>query len=253
LGKLIAGGDSFTYGSELADGYTEYSKSSYAALLANHLGMSYHCAAQPGYSNNAIRRTVMTVCEQTKEEIGLVLVTWSFLSRYEFKFDETWEQISAWSIVDNVNDIKKEFAVDNPVVFDWHVSKLKEEKEKGIRQFAKVFYHYVGTFEYWELYNSLCEIIMLQQYLQLKNIPYLFTSVDHGLTNVDHFKNDNTLTTLLNQFDRERWLWFPTNLGFYEWAKEKGFPIGTTHPLEEAHIEAEKIIYEYLRNIVRLP
>jgi hypothetical protein len=248
---LVAGGDSFIWGNELADGNKTYCLNTFAALIANRMSLEYYCAAQPGASNNAIRRETMDACEKNSD-IDFVLVCWTFLGRYEFKFDESWEQISVWSIIDNVKDIKKEFSTDNPIVFDWHVSKLKEEKQKGISQFAKVFYHYVGTFEYWELYNSLCEIIMLQQYLQLKNIPYLFTSVDHGLTNVDHFKNDSTLTTLLSQFDRKKWVWFPTNLGFYEWAKEKGFPIGTTHPLEEAHIEAEKIIYEHLRNISRV-
>lgn len=249
---LIAGGDSFVYGSELADGQSGPSEFTYTALLAKRLGMSYYCAAQPGYSNNAIRRTVMNACEQAQEEIGLVSVTWSFLSRYEFKFDESWEQISAWSIIDNISDIKKDFSVDNPVVFDWHVSRLQEEKYRGISQYAKIFYHYIGTFEYWELYNSLNELVMLQQYLQLKNIPYLFTSVDHGMTNVDHFKNDITFKTLLKQLDRKNWMWFPVNLGFYEWAKENDYPFGTTHPLEPAHIDAEKIIYEYLRNISRV-
>ena len=70
--------------------------------------------------------------------------------------------------------------------------------------------------------------------------------------NINQFNDDITLKTLLKQIDKTNWLWFPINLGFYEWAKENKFPIGTTHPLEEAHIEAEKIIYEYLRNISRV-
>lgn len=253
MAKLIAGGDSFIYGSELKDSYKCPSQFTYPALIAKELKMEYICAAQPGASNSAIRRLVMNACETYKDDIGFVLVSWTFLGRYEFKFDETWEQITAWSIIDNIDDIKKEFHVDNPVVFDWHVKELKNHKERGISQFAKIFYHYVGGFEYWELYTSLVELIMLQQYLQLHNIPYLFTSADHGLTNVDHFKNDATLITLLNQFDKKNWCWFPTNLGFYEWAKENEFPFGTTHPLEQAHVEAKKIIYEYIRNISRLP
>jgi len=252
LGQLIAGGDSFVYGSELQDGNDTASRNTYPALLAKHLGLNYYCAAQPGFSNSAIRRTVMDACEHADEEIKLVLVTWSFLSRYEFKFDETWEQISAWSIIDDVNDIKKEFNTDNPIIFDWHVSKLQKEKHKGIGQFAKIFYHYVGTFEYWSLYNTISEIVMLQQYLELKKIPYLFTSVDHGVTNVDHFSNDITLKTLLKQINQQNWLWFPINLGFYEWAKENEFPFGTTHPLEPAHIEAEKLLYERTRDIIRI-
>ena len=252
MAVLIAGGDSFVYGSELLDGYFEASKSTYPALLAKRLELNYHCVAQPGFGNSAIRRTVMDACEQVNEEIGFVFVTWSFLSRFEFKFDETWEQLSAWSVLDNIEDIKKDFQNDNPIIFDWHVSKLQEEKHKGIKQFAKIFYHYVGAFTYWELYSTLCEIVMLQQYLELKKIPYLFNSVDHGVNNVNQFNSDITLKTLLNQIDKKNWLWFPINLGFYEWATENKFPIGTTHPLEEAHIEAEKIIYEYLRNIGRV-
>ena len=260
MAVLIAGGDSFTYGSELSDGTNrlvqpwleQVSMSTFPALLAKRLGMEYQCAALPGLANSAIRRATMNICEQTKDDIGLVLVTWTFPGRYEFKFDETWEQLTAWSVIDNLDDIKKEFHVDNPIVFDWHVSKLAKDKEKGIYQFAKIFYHYVGMFEYWELYSSICEIVMLQQYLELKKIPYLFTCVDHALTNVDHFKKDVTLQTLLKQINYKNWKWFPTNLGFYEWSVENKFPLGTTHPLEEAHVEAEKIIYEYLRNISRV-
>jgi hypothetical protein len=253
LAKLIAGGDSFVYGSELKDCVNIHSQFTYPALISKRTGMEYVCAAKPGLSNGAIRRLVMDTCESHKNDIGLVLVSWTFLGRYEFKFDETWEQITAWSVIDNLDDIKKEFHIDNPVIFEWHVKELKNQKQRGISQFAKIFYHYVGGFEYWELYTSLVDLIMLQQYLQLHNIPYLFTSADHGLTNVDHFKNDVSLTSLLNQFDRKNWFWFPTNLGFYEWSKENQFPFGTTHPLEESHSEAEKLIYEYLRNIGRLP
>jgi len=249
MSVLIAGGDSFTFGSELRDDHNgkHPSQLTYPALTAKRLGMDYHCTAFGGASNSAIRRLTMNACE-SHSEIGLVLITWSFLGRYEFKFDSEWEQISPWSILDDSSEIKKDFKTEDSVKFAWHVSKLAKDKEKGLYQFAKIFYHYVGTFEYWELYQNLLEIIMMQQYLELRNIPYLFTSVDHALTNVDHFKNDVTLTTLLKQLNPNRWMWFPTNLGFYEWALENKFPFGTTHPLEESHQEAEKLVYEYLRN-----
>lgn len=249
MAVLIAGGDSFTFGNELADnnhGRTP-SQFTYPALLAKRLGLDYNCTALGGASNSAIRRLTMNACENT-DDIGLVLITWSFPCRYEVKFGNDWEQVSPWSILDDFNSIKKDFQTDDKEQFAWHVNKLAKDKDKGLHQFAKIFYHYVGSFEYWELYQSLTDIVMMQQYLELKNIPYLFTSVDHALTNVDHFKNDVTLTTLLKQLNPNRWMWFPTNLGFYEWALENKFPFGTTHPLEESHQEAEKLVYEYLRN-----
>lgn len=248
MGKLIAGGDSFVWGNELADGNDSYSLNTFPALIANRMSLEYHCAAFPGASNNAIRRLTMNACEQNKD-VDFVLVSWTFLGRYEFKFDESWEQITSWSIMDTGDEIKKYFSKDNSIIFDWHVKKLKKDKESGIHQFAKIFYHYVGSFEYWELYNTLCEIVMLGQYLKLKNIPYLFTTADHSISMTKHFPGDTSLTALLSQIDYTRWASFPINLGFYDWAKENKFPFATTHPLEPAHIAAADILYERIRNI----
>ena len=251
MGKLIAGGDSFVWGNELADGNTSCSLNTFPALIAKRMSLEYHCAAQPGASNNFIRRETMDACEKNSD-VEFVLVCWTFLGRYEFKFDESWEQISSWSIVDNSNEIKKYFQNDNPVIFDWHVKKLARDKVLGIHQFAKVFYHYVGSFEYWELYNTLCEMAMLSQYLKLKKIPYLFTTADDTISMTKHFPSEQSLKTLLSQIDFYRWAYFPIDLGFYNWAKENNFPFGTTHPLESAHMAASDILYERIRNLSRL-
>ena len=94
---------------------------------------------------------------------------------------------------------------------------------------------------------------MLQQYLELKQIPYIFTGVDNCIiANTSRYTDDLTITTLLDQINFKNWLWFSKEQGFYTWAKENKFPFGTTHPLEEAHIEAAHIIYEHLRNLGRV-
>ena len=262
MGKLIAGGDSFTYGSELEDCYIisdtsppreVYSKLTYSALISNELGLDYVCVAYPGFSNNAIRRTVMNACTE-HVDVELVLVTWSFPGRYEFRFDEQWEQISPWSITDNAEEtIKKDFHADNPIVFQHHVEKLKREKELGITEFAKTFYSRIGGHEYWEVYNSLIDIIVLQRFLEQQQIPYLFTGVDNCLLSNVMKHQDITINTLLNQLDLKNWYWFPKEQGFYTWAKDMRFPFATTHPKEPAHIEAAHLIYEHLRYIGRLP
>ena len=51
---LIAGGDSFTYGSELPS-----QEHTWANLLANRLGWNICNTARPGASNSSIRRNVM--------------------------------------------------------------------------------------------------------------------------------------------------------------------------------------------------
>lgn len=254
MGRLIAGGDSFTYGSELADCHINdvevVSHLTYPALIAQELQLDYCCVAKPGYSNNAIRRTVIDACENS-HSIKLVIVMWSFSNRYEFKFNDTWEQISAWSTVDSIEEIKKNFVIDNPIVLEHHANKLKRDQNLGITDFAKSFYDHVGSNKYWEIYNFLSDVLMLQQYLELKNIPYLFTSVDETILQAESYI-DGSLSTLRSLIDINSWGWF-NGKGFYTWAKDMKFPFATTHPKEQAHIEAAHLIYEHLRYISRLP
>ncbi len=94
MGKLIAGGDSFIYGSELSDcvdenGSEHISKLTFPALIAKEQGLEYVCTAMPGYSNTAIRRNVMNACEIYRSDIDLVIVQWTFSSRFEFRFDNS--------------------------------------------------------------------------------------------------------------------------------------------------------------------
>jgi hypothetical protein len=267
---LLAGGDSFTYGSELADGvspldpngtepaYPIVSQSTFPALLARDFGMQYECAAYPGFSNSAIRRTVMNSCERI-QNIGLVFVTWTFPGRYEFRFEYdtgerwgNWYNLNHWSIIDNVEDIKKEFRANNTTVLQHHTNHLLRAKQTGTADFAKIFYKHVGSTAYWETYNSLTEITMLQQYLQLKKIPYIFSMVDEALlNNCTYLMNDENITTLYNQIDFDRWVTFPNNQGFYTWARDFKYPFATTHPLEPAHIDAAKYIKENYNELVK--
>lgn len=253
---LVAGGDSFTYGSELQDSVTPFdpngtepprqivSESTFAALTAKDLGMGYHCVAYPGYGNSSIRRTVMDACEST-QNIGLVLVTWSFPSRYEFRFNYDtqerwghWYNITPWDTIDDIEQIRKEFKNDNRYIFEHHVAHLTRSKELGITDFAKSFYTNVGSSEYWESYSSLVEVIMLQQYLELKKIPYVFSPVDECLLNNCKKYHDASMQTLVNQLNSDNWITYPGDRGFYTWARDSGYPIGTTHPLESAHQDA---------------
>jgi hypothetical protein len=267
---LVAGGDSFIYGSELKDGisphdplgtepaYPIVSQSTFPALLAKDFNMQYECAAYPGFSNNAIRRTIMNACEKS-QDVGLVVVTWSFPGRYEFRFNYNtgerwgnWYNVNPWSIIDDVEQIKKEFKADNPIVLQHHIDNITRAQQTGTAEFAKTFYKHIGSSAYWETYNSLTEVIMLQQYLQLKKIPYIFSMVDEALlNNCAHLMNDDNITTLYNQIDFDRWVTFPNNQGFYTWARDFKYPFATTHPLEPAHVDAAKYIKENYYELVK--
>jgi hypothetical protein len=266
---LVAGGDSFTYGSELKDGVTPLdptgteparpivSQSTFPALLAKDFGMQYECVAYPGFSNSAIRRTTMNTCERL-DNIGLVIVTWSFPGRYEFRFNYdteerwgNWYSITPWSSIDDADAIKREFQVDDPIILEHHVNNLNRAKRTGISTFAKTFYQHVGDSSYWGCYNSLSEIIILQQYLKSKGIPYIFSMVDECLlNNCTHWMDEN-ITTLYNQIDFDRWVSFQNAQGFFTWARDYKYPFATTHPLEPAHVDAAKYIKEHYYELVK--
>jgi hypothetical protein len=89
----------------------------------------------------------------------------------------------------------------------------------------------------------------LQQYLDLHRIPYVFTCVD------------NCIITNNPKIDWSKWYLFPvgkdinettTPRGFYQWAVENKYSIGTDgHPLEQAHEDAAKLIKEKFNELVK--
>lgn len=263
MGYLIAGGDSFIYGSELTDcvdesGVEQASKLTFPSLIAKECGLEYVCTAMPGYSNTAIRRNVMDACE-THTNIDLVLVQWTFSSRFEFRFGNSyadWKQIGSWLTIDDPKDhIDKTFLNANDIVRDRHIKFLEYQKLLGVSDFAKIFYKHIKL-NYWEKYTTLSEMVMLQQYLTIRKIPYLFTVADSEFYDIFHKTfdfEDQTIKTLKNQIDEKYIMYYPSNLGFLQWAMVNKFPFGTTHPMDEAHIEAANIVYEHLRYIGRLP
>lgn len=77
---VLAGGDSFVWGSELADsphgGPDGYSKSTFPALLAD----KYVCAAYPGASNKDIEQQIRSHLTWMNSDV-FVLVCWTWPSR----------------------------------------------------------------------------------------------------------------------------------------------------------------------------
>lgn len=259
MGKLIAGGDSYIWGSELSDddGSFTHSNITWPALLAKYLGHEYICKAQYGDSNSAIARRIMNACEFYKNSELLIIVQWTFNGRFEFRMrydteqvDSPWYSITGWTKEEDVSILKQSFQVENQEIFDYHVNHIKKAQEVGIAEFAKHFYNHVGDSEYFEIYTTLKEIVFLQNYLLLNKIPFLFTASNSTLFKSDIFTlahADATITTLWNQIDWDKWFKFPGKnhpAGFYRWARENNYPMGTTHPLDDAHSDAFDLIKE---------
>lgn len=266
---VVGAGDSFVYGSELHDctdnrrlNEFHHSVSTFPALLSS--SHDYQCVAWPGYSNNSIARTVVAYCEQAATPLA-VIVSWTFVSRYEFRFNydtqqrnSPWYTINPWTIGDNtvIEFHNRDFWVEHQ-----QKKAIARAKETGIHDFAEAFYYHVGGSEYWEIYNSLKEIVYLTNYLKIKNIPYLFTCADNSIR-YNHIVSqpDTVINSLLQQVNWDDWFWFPSGTnpqdtqnprGFYQWAVENKYRMGTTHPLEEAHQDAAQLMQGKFNEMVK--
>lgn len=253
---IIAAGDSFVYGSEL-----QSPANTFTALLG-----ADECIAWPGYSNDAIARTTIERCEQGG--VTGAIVSWTFPGRYEFRFSydtrqkkTPWYAINAWTIQNDPGVIEREFVTHDVNILDAQIKTIERAKQTGVAEFADAFYKHVGGTEYWEIYSTLKEIVYLQNYLVLNKIPFMFTCADNSIF-YNHTANnaDGVITSLLNQIDQTRWFWFPAGAGanqtemprgFYQWAVENKYPVGTTHPLEQAHQDAAELMKEKFNDLVK--
>jgi hypothetical protein len=255
---IIAAGDSFVYGSELA---------SPASTFTSLLGTD-ECIAWPGFSNDAIARTTIERCEQGG--VTGVIVSWTFPGRYEFRFAydtkqkrSPWYSINAWTIKQDALEIEQEFVTKDKTILSEQINTIARARDTGVANFADVFYKHVGSTEYWEIYSSLKEIVYLQNYLKVNNIPYMFTCADNSiLYNYTINHADSTIKSLMVQIDDSKWFWFPKGSnanetrdprGFYQWAVENKYPVGTTHPLEKAHADAALLMQEKFNELVKKP
>ena len=228
---LIAGGDSFTFGSELPS-----QEHAWANLLADKLNMNIWNTARPAASNSAIRRNVMNAVHKYRELDLFVAVMWSFPNRYEFRFaydtgqlDSPWYSINPWTY--NDENFEEHFFNKDDNTLEKQIENRKNAEALGMTNFAKSYVQNVAQTKYWEIYNSWCEIVMLQNYLVKHNIPYVFTQVDNSLFEFNG-KIDNTLTALRADIDMTK---FITNEGMFNWAKRTKQQFYTTHPHESAH------------------
>ena len=250
--KIITGGCSFTLGNELSDdvdGKTP-SKKTWAYGLCKQIGLEYICTAFGGLGNQAIARRVFQAVSTT-DDVGGVIVMWSFLSRYDWAFprhkaleDTRWASISPWDT--NTGNAEAFRTMQGSETQQQHWKTRQEVMEKtGVKPLAESLYKY-GANQYHETYLSWKSIIWLQNILEKKKIPFMFTLADNSLFYNEmehHQKQDKFLRAMHNEIDITKWFSFGDRMmGFNQWALLNDYPRGTTHPLDEAHQDAVKLM-----------
>ena len=259
--KFITGGCSFTFGHELSDdqegkvpskkswGYRLFRQQevNYQKLLDKQ---EYFCVASPGAGNSAIARRVFNAITNS-DEISSVCVMWSFVSRYDwamprhrFLEDTRWATISPWDTDAGNEEAFREMQGSEPQQQQW-ITRGDQYRETGVKDLAEAIYKY-GANEYHETYLSWKSIIWLQNILEKKKIPFMFTLADNGLfyNGLDHHRDkDGFMNKLWKEIDFSRWFFFGERaMGFNQWALINDYERGLTHPLDKAHEDAVNLM-----------
>lgn len=256
--KIIAGGCSFTLGNELSDdvdGKTPSNKS-WAKLLADQ--SEYVCTAFGGLGNPAIARRVFNAVSQNKDVSG-VIVMWSFISRYDWAMprhhvleDKRWASISPWDTDSGNEEAFRTMQGSETQQQQWR-TRRELFSETGVKDFAEAIYKHAAN-QYHEVYLSWKSIVWLQNILEKKQIPFMFTLADNSLfyEMFEHHKNqDSFMKALHDEIDITKWFSFGERMmGFNQWALIKDYPRGTTHPLDDAHQDAVKLMLPTFNKLI---
>jgi hypothetical protein len=260
--KFIAGGCSFTFGHELSDddnGRTPSKKTWAYGLYKASKANKFVSSAYPGTGNSGIARRLFNAVTSTTDHIVGVVVMWSFNSRYDWamprhkKLEDTrWTTISPWDTVMSADQRHDNLKGSEVQMEQW---KRREEimRETGVGPFADSIYRHAAN-EYHETYLSWKSIIWLQNILQKKKIPYLFTLADNSLFYRDldqHKKQDSLMTALHDEIDFGNWFTFGERMmGFNQWATLNDYEYATTHPLDQAHRDAVKLMLPTFKKLI---
>ena len=217
--RVIAFGDSFTRGDELADCSDDvplrYSQSTWPALIAKLLNCDYECYAIGGKGNQWISWQVASRIKQDT----LCIVNWTWFERFDY--------------VDVTTD---EWTTTHPR----HDEKLDH-----------YFYRNLDN-DVWNLHRNLQQIHSTISLLKQNNVNFIMTCLDNSyLSDLKDFrpgKQSNTVWTNAVSNLQEQVIPHIVDfegMSFLEWSKHNSFELGPNgHPLEKAHAEAANYILD---------
>jgi len=265
---IISGGDSFTFGAESVDDtLMTPSQMSWANLVAEKIGKQHINTAKSGRSNSFIARQVLyQLSKALEQDIDpgkiFVQVMWTFTNRHEValgreisEYDSPWAWITPYS---HANETLSSWFL-NLDKKTTHYQCVKENlreryiknKKYGIVDYASSYHRLTAGNTLNDCYITVKEILLLQNFLKLSNVNYLFSVVDkHARTGIFRDSSVGLGSDYINMyremFDLSKWFFFPDADGFCDWAKKNNYEFATSHPLEQAHKDAASLIYNYI-------
>jgi hypothetical protein len=228
--KIVSFGDSFMFGSELAN--NRYGDKAWPGLIAEELECDYQTEAVPGCGNDHIARQIYSYFSENTANNTLAVINWTWMGRWDFYVvkHETWITLGPTCVPEQLQSL-----VD------------KTESHRIID-----FYNdYADSSILWNKFRNLQTIYAVQKFLDDKGVANVQTYMDYLLFDQQWHAPDY-VKELQRLVQPEMQLFNDKN--FLDWSKEKQFDITEQywHPLEEAHRAAADYWKEIYKNALKI-
>jgi len=202
---LGAFGDSFLFGSDLADCNFPYpSKYTWPARIATDLNLDYTCYATPGVGNRIILDNLLKAVESNGSNM-LYIINWTYIDRFDYINVQTEPEL-------------------------WHT--LRPGADDAL---AKIYYKSLHSERNDKLMN-LTVVFSAIQVLTLQKCSFIMTCMDNLL--LDSTWHCPTSVAVLQNYCSQFLKTFD-GTNFISWSKKQNFAISDKmHPLEQAHQSA---------------
>lgn len=266
--KVIAGGCSFTAGSELADWdgtrstvgiLKPRSDFTWANWVQKRLykNATVDNTAIPGLDYGACVRRVLyqtnKMLKSYKAEDIVVLIMWTSILRREFprikdisrEKNQDHEDRFFTSLPSDGESITSSFA------FNMSRKVLLERKQlisdEYLTRTLVEFYTRRATADN-HIYYPLQQLEYLTSYLKSHNVKFYYTCAFNDLLSLKHHYPNIFFEDMKQRLDLNNLVHTENNLGFYEWAKKNDYKCGqgSDHPLESAHEKWAELFSKYI-------
>lgn len=216
--KIVSFGDSFIFGSELAD--NDDGSKAWPGLVAKELGYSYNTSAFPGVGNDSIAKQIYTWFANNVAKDTLAVINWTWTSRWDFYIVEH----DRWITM-------------GPTCIPEYLKSVVDETEA--HDMVNFYHKRANSSLLWNKFRNLQTIWAVQQYLDTKGVKSVQTYMDYELLDQkwhapDYVKElQGLVAPQLQLFEDEN---------FVDWSHKNKYPVTIPgmHPLEEAHQAAAK-------------
>ena len=226
--KIVGFGDSFVFGTELAD--NDDGSKSWIAQAAKNLGWNYSTNAMPGCGNDHIARQIYSYFSNNPVENTLAVINWTWACRWDFFIveHEAWITLGPTCVPEKLKDLVSRTDAEDMIEF---------------------YKHRANSSILWNRFRNLQTMFAVQSYLKSKNITNVQTYMDYELFDRQWHAPDY-VQVLQDLVKPDLELFEGKN--FIDWSYKNGFKVTEVglHPLEEAHAAATVLRQERYSKLI---